>query len=126
MGGFIAAELAIQFPKRVERLVLVSAAGLLDRVPARRAACSARCAAARRPSLASAGCGGARSDALAAPPAAAPARCCMRLVATPTRLPAPLIAEQVRGAGKPGFLDALDALIDYRSATASARSRARR
>ena len=28
MGGFIAAEVAIQFPARVERLVLVSAAGL--------------------------------------------------------------------------------------------------
>ena len=28
MGGFIGAELAIEFPERVERLVLVSAAGL--------------------------------------------------------------------------------------------------
>ncbi len=28
MGGFIAAEMAIQFPERVERLVLVSAAGI--------------------------------------------------------------------------------------------------
>ncbi len=35
MGGFIAAELAISFPARVERLVLVSAAGLSDRAPAR-------------------------------------------------------------------------------------------
>ena len=37
MGGFIAAEVAIQFPARVERLVLVSAAGPVDRVPAERA-----------------------------------------------------------------------------------------
>ena len=32
MGGFIAAELAISFPTRVERLVLVSRGGHLDRV----------------------------------------------------------------------------------------------
>ncbi|MCW3038652.1 MAG: alpha/beta fold hydrolase, partial [Solirubrobacterales bacterium] len=31
MGGFVAAELAIRFPQRVERLVLVSAAGLAGR-----------------------------------------------------------------------------------------------
>ena len=29
------------------------------------------------------------------------------------RSPAPLIAEQVKGSGKPGFIDALDALTDY-------------
>ena len=33
MGGFIAAELAIAFPQRVERLVLVSAAGISTREP---------------------------------------------------------------------------------------------
>jgi pimeloyl-ACP methyl ester carboxylesterase len=31
----------------------------------------------------------------------------------PDRLPGPLVAEQVRGSGKPGFLPALDALTDY-------------
>jgi pimeloyl-ACP methyl ester carboxylesterase len=38
----------------------------------------------------------------------------MRLVVHDAdRLPAPLIAEQVRGAGNTGFVDALDALTDY-------------
>jgi pimeloyl-ACP methyl ester carboxylesterase len=31
----------------------------------------------------------------------------------PTQLPAPLAAEQIRGAGKPGFLQALGAIIGY-------------
>ena len=31
----------------------------------------------------------------------------------PSRLPAPLAAEQLRGAGKPGFLQALEAMLDY-------------
>ena len=31
----------------------------------------------------------------------------------PERLPGPLVAEQVRGSGKPGFVPALDALTDY-------------
>jgi pimeloyl-ACP methyl ester carboxylesterase len=38
----------------------------------------------------------------------------LRVVAAhPARLPAPLVAEQVRGSGKPGFLDALEALGTY-------------
>ena len=32
----------------------------------------------------------------------------------PDHLSAPLLAEQVRGSGKPGFLDALEALATYR------------
>jgi pimeloyl-ACP methyl ester carboxylesterase len=31
----------------------------------------------------------------------------------PGRLPAPLAAEQLRGSGKPGFIDALEALTSY-------------
>jgi len=38
----------------------------------------------------------------------------MYLVARhPGRLPAPVAAEQMRGAGKPGFMQALQAVIDY-------------
>ena len=37
MGGFVAAEVAIQFPERVARLVLVSAAGHLERETLQRA-----------------------------------------------------------------------------------------
>jgi pimeloyl-ACP methyl ester carboxylesterase len=35
------------------------------------------------------------------------------VAAHPSRLPAPLVAEQLRGSGKPGFVAALDALSDY-------------
>jgi 4,5:9,10-diseco-3-hydroxy-5,9,17-trioxoandrosta-1(10),2-diene-4-oate hydrolase len=111
MGGFIGVELAIQFPELVDRLVLVSAAGLsiadmrhenvlavLRRLEGRLAAYT--------------GWIGAHSDALTRRPRAR--RMLLGLVAEhPERLAAPLIAEQVRGSGKPGFIDALDALTDY-------------
>src|SRR5437588_683276 len=35
------------------------------------------------------------------------------VAAHPERLPAPLAAEQIRGSGKPGFVDAVDALTSY-------------
>ncbi|HEY5389466.1 MAG TPA: alpha/beta hydrolase, partial [Solirubrobacteraceae bacterium] len=35
------------------------------------------------------------------------------VVRHPSRLPAALAAEQVRGAGKPGFIQGLEAVIDY-------------
>jgi pimeloyl-ACP methyl ester carboxylesterase len=108
MGGFIAAEVAIQFATRVEKLVLVSAAGIstehLRRRPLLTAARMARYSAAWV---------GARSDELTRRPGA------RRLIASavikyPHRLPAALVAEQVRGTGKPGFVGALDALMSYR------------
>ena len=42
MGGFVGAELAIRFPQRVERLVLVSAAGITTSEPLPRAGAHAR------------------------------------------------------------------------------------
>ena len=46
MGGFVAAELAISFPQRVERLVLVSAAGITaEHLPADRVMAGARAVA---------------------------------------------------------------------------------
>ena len=39
MGGFVGAELALAFPTRVERLVLVSAAGISDHRAAARGRC---------------------------------------------------------------------------------------
>jgi pimeloyl-ACP methyl ester carboxylesterase len=33
--------------------------------------------------------------------------------AHPEKLPGPLLVEQAKGSGKPGFIDALDALSDY-------------
>jgi pimeloyl-ACP methyl ester carboxylesterase len=111
MGGFIGAEVAIQYPARVERLVLVSAAGLTveyqgnDRILGLLRYGQAMLTAWG-------GFIGARSDAISSRPRTR--RLLMGLiVASPDRLPAPLISEQVRGAGKPGFIDALDALTHY-------------
>ena len=111
MGGFVAAELALAQPERVERLVLVSAAGLhiaelrLDRALDR----------VRRAERAFARGGGfvaARSQAFAR-------RVRLRrlvlagVVAHPDLLPAPLVAEQVAGAGRPGFMPALRSMASY-------------
>jgi pimeloyl-ACP methyl ester carboxylesterase len=111
MGGFIGAELAIQFPARVERLVLVSAAGLTiehqrkERVLAMLRTFDKRLAAYT-------GWVGSRSDTFARRPR--PRQLLFGIVARhPELLPAPLVAEQVRGSGKPGFVPALDALTNY-------------
>jgi pimeloyl-ACP methyl ester carboxylesterase len=111
MGGFIAAEVAIQYPARVRRLVLVSAAGLTVEYQRNERALGAL-RYGRRLLMAWGGFVGSRSEAIARRPRAR--RMLMRLVVHDAdRLPAPLIAEQFRGAGNPGFVDALDALTDY-------------
>jgi pimeloyl-ACP methyl ester carboxylesterase len=111
MGGFVGAELAIRFGTWVDKLVLVSAAGLTvehqrnDHV----------LAALRRGSqLLTLGAGwlASRSDELARRPRSR--RALLSIVAAhPDRLPAPLVAEQLHGTGGPGFIDALDALTSY-------------
>jgi pimeloyl-ACP methyl ester carboxylesterase len=111
MGGFIGAELAIQFPARVERLVLVSAAGLTVEYQRNEKVLGAL-RFAENALTAWAGWVGSRSEALARRPRTR--RLLMGFVVhRPDKLPAALIAEQVRGSGKPGFVDALDALTDY-------------
>jgi pimeloyl-ACP methyl ester carboxylesterase len=112
MGGFIAAELAISFPQRVERLVLVSAAGIsthqhrgsLRAVPALRRV--------ERILMAAGAWTAAKSDTVAR---RARLRDLTLSVAArhPSHLPAPLAAEQLRGAGKPGFMQGLEAVLDY-------------
>src|SRR4051795_8148710 len=131
MGGFIGTELAIRFPERVERLVLVSAAGLsIEYLRNERAL--AILGAIENRLAAYSGWLASRSDALARRPGAR--RMIFGIVAhRPDRLPGPLVAgqgrrsgqpgllpapgplvaEQARGWGKPGFLPALDALTDY-------------
>jgi pimeloyl-ACP methyl ester carboxylesterase len=111
MGGFIGIELAIRFPERVERMVLVSAAGLsIEYLRNERALALLGVAESRL--AAYSGWVASRSEALARRPGAR--RLIFGIVAhRPERLPAPLVAEQVRGSGKPGFLPALDALTDY-------------
>jgi pimeloyl-ACP methyl ester carboxylesterase len=108
MGGFVGAELAIREPDRVERLVLVSAAGIttanLYRAPVltvgRAAAALTAYTAARHRQMASRPL--ARHLALA-------------LVARhPSKLAADLAWEGlIKGAGKPGFDDALRACLEY-------------
>src|SRR4051795_7475344 len=111
MGGFIGAEVAIQYPARVERLVLVSAAGLTVEYQ-RNEPVLGLLRFGSRLVMAWGGFVGARSEAIASRPRAR--RLLMRLVVhAADRLPAPLIAEQVRGARNSGFVDAIDALTDY-------------
>jgi pimeloyl-ACP methyl ester carboxylesterase len=111
MGGFVAAEVALQYPARVRRLVLVSAAGLTVEYQRNERALDAL-RFSRRLLTAWGGFIAARSDAVARRPRAR--RMLMRLVVHDAdALPAPLIAEQVRGARNAGFVDALDALTDY-------------
>ena len=111
MGGFIGAEIALQFSTRVEKLVLVSAAGLsIEHMRS-----EAGLAALRRANnvlMFTTGWVASRSHILSRRPRMR--RQIMRMVAhRAEQLPAPLIAEQVRGSGKPGFVDALDALTSY-------------
>jgi pimeloyl-ACP methyl ester carboxylesterase len=112
MGGFISAELAIAYPQRVERLVLVSAAGIstyenrgaVRAVPVLRRA--ERILTAYTAWMAS------KSDAVARRPRLRDAT--LNVVTRhPSRLPAALAAEQLRGSGKPGFMQALEANLNY-------------
>ena len=111
MGGFIGAELAIEFPTRVKSLVLVSAAGLTSQEMHR----DSGIAVMRRvENVLAFGSGwfAARSDTVARRPGLRKALMLM-VAAHPAKLSAPLTAEQVRGSGKPGFIDALEALGTY-------------
>jgi pimeloyl-ACP methyl ester carboxylesterase len=111
MGGFIGAELAIQAPERAERLVLVSAAGLTVEHQRDDRALAVLKRLERRLE-AWGGWVGSRADHLAR--RRRYRRALMAIVAAhPDRLPPALVAEQIRGAGKPGFVDALDALTSY-------------
>ncbi len=111
MGGFIGTELAIQAPERVERLVLVSAAGLsIEHMRYGPALTVLRTLDKRL--AAYTGWLATRSDSLAT--RSRVRRMVFGIVAfKPGELPAPLIAEQVRGSGKPGFVPALDAMTNY-------------
>jgi pimeloyl-ACP methyl ester carboxylesterase len=111
MGGFIGAEVAIQFSTRVERLVLVSAAGIS--IEHQRNEPVLRVLGLLDDWLIlGGGWAATRSDALSGRPRMR--RQIMKLVAhRAEKLPAALIAEQVKGSGKPGFVPALDALTDY-------------
>ena len=111
MGGFIGAECAITFPHRVERLVLVSAAGISiehrRNEPLLKAMYVGESVAQWVTAKAVA-----RSTELAT---RARGRKALLWFVTPhaERWSPELAIEQSKGAGKPGFLPALDALTDY-------------
>jgi pimeloyl-ACP methyl ester carboxylesterase len=107
MGGFVGAELAISFPTRVDKLVLVSAAGLSTEYVAREpvlalgralTAVTARAGAAADPVI--------RRRRLR--------RVILQAVVRyPERLSVPLASELARGAGSPGFNGAFRELLGY-------------
>lgn len=111
MGGLIAAETALQHPQRVERLVLVSAAGLTptDRFNPR--AFEAFKRLERGLQFAS---GHAAVRATEMSRRRGLRRAAFSVVAdAPELLPCALVAEQIKGAGKPGFMPASEALLTY-------------
>ncbi|MCW2995697.1 MAG: alpha/beta hydrolase [Conexibacter sp.] len=112
MGGFVGAEMAIRYGGTwVDRLVLVSAAGLTIEHQRNERLLSVLRRGSGLLAL-SAGWLASKSDELARRPRSR--RALFNIVAAhPEKLPAPLVAEQLRGSGKPGFVDALDALTDY-------------
>ena len=107
MGGFVTAEFCIRHPERVERACLVAAAGI--------SITNLR----RRPILTVARIAAALGAASTAQTRFMVTRPRMRWLVTnyvfrhPSRIATDLMYEQVRGAGKPGLYDALDALTSY-------------
>jgi pimeloyl-ACP methyl ester carboxylesterase len=107
MGGFIGAELALSFATRVERLVLVSAAGLsTERLRRRPSLAAAHVVAAGTPH--------ARRFESAVVRRPRLRRAAMQWVLRyPERLSVPLAQELVLSFGRPGFVDGLRAIMDY-------------
>jgi pimeloyl-ACP methyl ester carboxylesterase len=108
MGGFVAAEVAIQFPERVSRLVLVSAAGISTADAFKQPVLLMG-----RVAFAMATNSAARHRRLASRPITRHAS--LALVARHPRLLRADLAYEgfFKGAGKPGFDDALRACLNY-------------
>ncbi len=111
MGGFIGAELAICHPARVERLVLESAAGLsIESIRTERTQGLRH--RAENIVFFNLGWLASRSHQVALRPRLRGALLLL-VAAHPARLPGALAVEQVKGSGKPGFSDALEAMCRY-------------
>jgi len=108
MGGQIVSELAIGSPQRVERLMLVSAAGISAELVQRNAVMAGgRVVAALATESAT------RHERLARRPGLRRIALSF-IVRHADRLSAPLAHELIRGSGKPGFLPALEAVLTHR------------
>jgi pimeloyl-ACP methyl ester carboxylesterase len=114
MGGFTAVELAINFPQLVERLVLVSPAGLStynDRRSLHLVSQARRFKAVFDGYHARVA---AHADLLARHPRLRRLEPTTSLVTRhPDRLPAAYVAEFVRGLAAPGFIDGIEANLNY-------------
>ncbi|HEV7804190.1 MAG TPA: alpha/beta fold hydrolase [Solirubrobacteraceae bacterium] len=111
MGGFVAADFAIRYGAQVQRLCLTSPAGLSMEHMRNERNQSLR---ARIENVLFFGSGWLASKSDRIVRSERLRRALLMLVAAyPERLPSRLIAEQARGAGKPGFGDALDAMSSY-------------
>jgi pimeloyl-ACP methyl ester carboxylesterase len=107
MGGFTGAELAVSFPTRVAKLVLVTAAGLSTEYLAR----EPLLAAARAFTVLTARTGLRGSPVVQRPRLRRIAL--GAIVRYPEKLSVPLATELVAGANAPGFIDAFDSLMGY-------------
>jgi pimeloyl-ACP methyl ester carboxylesterase len=111
MGGFVAAEFAIRHGAQVRRLCLTSPAGLSMEHMRNERNQGIR---ARIENWAFFGTGWLASKSDRVVRSERLRRALLMLVAAhPERLPSRLVVEQARGAGKPGFKDALDAMTGY-------------
>jgi pimeloyl-ACP methyl ester carboxylesterase len=114
MGGFTSVELAINFPERVQRLVLISPAGLSTYNNPRNLLLVAQMRRFRQivdPYHARVA---AHAELLARRPRLRLLDPTTHIVARHSdRLPAPFVAEFVRGLGAPGYIDGMEAIFNY-------------
>jgi pimeloyl-ACP methyl ester carboxylesterase len=114
MGGFTSVELAINFPERVERLVLISPAGLSTYNNPRNLLLVAQMRRFRQivdPYHARVA---AHAELLARRPRLRLLDPTTHIVARHSdRLPAPFVAEFVRGLGAPGYIEGMEAIFNY-------------
>jgi pimeloyl-ACP methyl ester carboxylesterase len=114
MGGFTSVELAINFPERVQRLVLISPAGLSTYNNSRNLLLVAQMRRFRQivdPYHARLA---AHAELLARRPRLRLLDPTTHIVARHAdRLPAPFVAEFVRGLGAPGYIEGMEAIFNY-------------
>jgi pimeloyl-ACP methyl ester carboxylesterase len=107
MGGFVGAELAVRYPARVSKLVLVAAAGLSTEYLAREPLL-----AGARAFMVLTARAGLRGNGVVKRPRLRRAAL-QAVVRYPEKLSVPLATELVGGANAPGFIESFEALMTY-------------